>query len=81
MEVEVLLFAALRERAGTGRVVLPVPEGTTVAGLVEQLRALHPSLPPIGPACRVALNESFERAETLLRAGDVVALLPPVSGG
>jgi len=81
LQVEVLFFAALREHAGTARLVRSIAPGTTAAALVESLRTDHPSLPPPGPALRIAVNEEFVPPATVLGPGDVVALLPPVSGG
>ena len=81
MEVEVLFFAVLRERAGTGHVVRPLAAGDTVASLVARLTEEFPGLPPLGPSLRPAVNEAFVSADHRLSSGDVVALLPPVSGG
>ncbi len=81
MRIEIQLFAALRERAGTERVVLEdVPEGTTVAGLKELVRAAHPALGDLGSVAGV-VGTSYVSPETVLEPGDEVALLPPVSGG
>lgn len=81
MRIEIQLFAVLRERAGTDRIVLEdVPEGTTVAGLKEHARAAFPALGDLGSVAGV-IGTSYASPETVLQAGDQVALLPPVSGG
>ena len=56
-----------------------LPEGATVAQLVERLRkgAAH----PVWSALAVAVNREYAAASAVLRDGDEVALLPPVSGG
>jgi MoaE-MoaD fusion protein len=82
MTVEVRLFAILRERAGTGRVQLELPSGATVAEALqrleemESLRELLERLP-----VRLAVNRDYAREETVLRAEDELALIPPLSGG
>lgn len=82
MTVEVRLFAILRERAGTGRVQLELPPGATVAealatlGEIESLRELLERLP-----VRLAVNRDYATGETVLRAEDELALIPPLSGG
>jgi len=76
MEVTVRLFAALRERAGTGRRVLELPDGAR-AGDVWPLLGLGEE--PDG--LRYAVNHEFVARETQLAAGDEVAVIPPVSGG
>ena len=82
MEVEVRLFAVLRERAGADRLVLELPDGSTVAdalaaagrepGLVDVLDRM-----PV----RAALNREYVGEDAAIAAGDELALIPPVSGG
>lgn len=82
MQVEVRLFAACRERARTDRLTLEF-EGDSVA-LRDFLLALSsriPALEPLLPFTRIAVNQEFASADTSIRGGDEVALIPPVSGG
>ncbi len=81
MNVEVLLFAAARDRAGTGRMSVELPPGATVARLWERLAAENPALRDVLPSCRAAVDEEFAPRTASLRDGCVVAVLPPVSGG
>jgi molybdopterin converting factor subunit 1 len=82
MDVTVLYFAAARERAGTTRETLELPEGATLDSLRAQLAERHPALVPIFRHVRWARNERFERdLARPLASGDVVALIPPVAGG
>jgi molybdopterin synthase catalytic subunit len=76
MRVTVRLFAMLRERAGTGRRELELPEGAT-AGDVWAALDLGPE--PDGLA--LAVNRSYADRGAALADGDEVALIPPVSGG
>ncbi len=80
MQVTVRLFAGLRERAGASTLAVEVPEEGTVADLVGALDGT-----PVGglPARSfiVAVNREYARPEAAVRAGDEVALIPPVSGG
>lgn len=79
-EVQVLYFAALREQVGRAEEQLTLPAGEVrVAELVRLLEAKHPQLRL--DAVRVALNEEFADASAPVAPGDVVALIPPVSGG
>jgi molybdopterin synthase catalytic subunit len=82
MTVRVRLFAVLRERAGREEIELRLPAGATVA----EALALLSRRPSLGDALerlpvRAAVNREFAAAETRLRAGDELALVPPVSGG
>ena len=53
----------------------------TVAELPAFLERAHPVLAARLGAVRFAVNEAFADPDTALVAGDVVAVIPPVSGG
>jgi len=78
-------LARLRDAFGAAgeRVVLPA-DVTTTAQLREWLAARGGAwaieLAP-GRAVRIAVNHDIAQAETPVRPGDEVALLPPVTGG
>ena len=74
MVVSVRLFAGLRERAGSDRVEVELPEGAVVSDLLA-LMDLAPR------SCVVAINREYADERAVVRAGDEVALVPPVSGG
>jgi molybdopterin synthase catalytic subunit len=74
MRVSVRLFAGLRERAGTGRIEVELPEEATVADLLAAM-----DLPP--RSCVAAINREYAPEDAVLRPEDEVALVPPVSGG
>lgn len=81
MKIELLLFAQLRDAFGAGSVTLEVEAGATVsvaaaaafASLADQR---YEKLP-----VRFAVGESFVDDDFVLREGDTLALIPPVSGG
>jgi molybdopterin synthase catalytic subunit/molybdopterin converting factor small subunit len=76
MRVRVRLFAALRERAGSGELELELPEGAVVGDVWPALR-----LGDEPPGLLFARNRTYaERAQTI-DDGDEVAVIPPVSGG
>ncbi|HEX9302135.1 MAG TPA: molybdopterin converting factor subunit 1 [Casimicrobiaceae bacterium] len=78
-------LARLREAFGvaTERIEIP-PDVTTVAALRARLAARGGAwaaeLAP-GRALRIAVNHELARPETVIRAGDEIALFPPVTGG
>ncbi|NVB42755.1 molybdopterin converting factor subunit 1 [Pseudenhygromyxa sp. WMMC2535] len=79
----ILLFAGLRQRAGTDALSLPLagPGAVTVAALRRQIAAAHPDLAADLNHCRVAVDQAFVDEDAEVRAGQEVALIPPVSGG
>ena len=82
MEVEVRLFAMLRERAGRDAVTVDVPDGATVrqaldvVGREHGLGELIAAMPVV-----MAVNREYADEEDRLSPGDELALIPPVSGG
>jgi molybdopterin synthase catalytic subunit len=80
--VRVRLFAILRERAGRDSLELELPDGATVADAIDAL-AGEPGLEDVLERLPVAaaVNLEYAAPEAALRAGDELALVPPVSGG
>jgi molybdopterin synthase catalytic subunit/molybdopterin converting factor small subunit len=74
--VTIRLFAMLRERAGASEIELDLPEGARVRDALDRLDDLAGGLPLV-----MAVNRDYADAEAELRAGDELALIPPVSGG
>lgn len=81
MELRILFFAGLRERAGTGELVVDgLPEALTVGALKRELERRHPELGSLEHVSGV-VAERYVDDGTALQSGQEVALLPPVSGG
>jgi molybdopterin converting factor subunit 1 len=81
MTVRVLLFAVLRDAAGTGEVKLQLSAGATAASAADELSARFPSLKSYLPRVAFAVNQQYAPGGTELHDGDELALIPPVSGG
>lgn len=75
--VRVLLFAALRQRAGLEELLLTLSAPATVADAAAALEAR--GIPVRG--AMAAVNDDYAAADTPLQGGDEVAFLPPISGG
>jgi len=81
VRIEVLYFAQIKDATGTDSESLMVDAGATVADVVRILRE-RPAwrlLSELPLTC--AVNEAVVGSEHVLHDKDVVALLPPVSGG
>ena len=76
MRVEIRLFASLKERAGTDRLTLELPEGARVSDALSELRQVTGDLRAV-----LAVNREYASESTTLHADDELALIPPVSGG
>jgi molybdopterin converting factor subunit 1 len=81
--VSVLYFAALRDLAGVAeeRVALPAPVPVELSALLAALEQQHEPLRGRLGSVRVAVDEEFAPLSTPLSGGEVIALIPPVSGG
>jgi len=76
VRVRVRLFAQLRERAGRAELELDLPDGARVADALAAVEDLAAGLPLV-----LAVNREYAPRDQELRAGDELALIPPVSGG
>ena len=81
MRVRVLLFATLRETVGESELAWSADAGTTVGMFLASFLRAYPRLAPHRKTLKVAVNQAFADPGVVLRDGDEVALLPPVSGG
>lgn len=79
--IEVLLFGAAADRAGTRKVRLEVGEGTTVDDVWTLLVEENPDLSPMRDTLAFAVNGEYAKLDETVGPGDEVAVLPPVSGG
>ena len=79
MLVRVLYFGVLKDKLATAASDVELPPGSSVLDLLEQLSASG-SMPEF-ESIAVSVNTEFASAQQVLREGDEVGLLPPVSGG
>ncbi len=80
MQVNIRLFAALREAVGAPSIQLSLPAAATVETALQTLDAQWPQL-ELHSGIAYAVNQSYVAATTALHDGDELALIPPVSGG
>ena len=86
MRITVRLFAILRSREGADQISLELPNGATIATLLDTFFISRADLLPLRAHLRIGQNGALvERATDLASAtlhdGDEVALRPPASGG
>ncbi len=82
MQVQILPFGILKDWFGSSAATLELQEGATVADLLQHLVAERPS--HFAASLRgiaVSVNAEYAQSAQILREGDEVGLLPPVSGG
>ena len=81
MRVTVRLFARLRDIAGAAELARDLAPGATIGDLSRELAGEFPELAQYERSISSAVNADYARMTQVLRAGDEVAFLPPVSGG
>ena len=80
MKVTIHLFAYLREALGES-VVLDVPEPVTSLGLMARFLAAYPQYKDAQDSLNLAVDQDYVTEDVPIRAGQEVAIFPPVSGG
>ncbi|HEV2230866.1 MAG TPA: molybdopterin converting factor subunit 1 [Thermoplasmata archaeon] len=81
MRIQVRFFAVYREIVGSRAVSWSAREGLTLEGLVDAVIAKYPKLSGHRNSMLLAVNHDVADSDRILKEGDEVALLPPVSGG
>jgi molybdopterin synthase catalytic subunit len=82
IRVRLLYFGAAREEAGREEEQLEVSAPATSASVFEEVLQAHPALRRFGRSLLIAVNEEYARGGAQeVRAGDEIAIFPPVSGG
>jgi molybdopterin converting factor subunit 1 len=79
--IEVLLFARVKDLAGSGRIQVAVSDRATVSDVRKALVAAHPALASIVAQSAFAVNNEYSANDAGIPLGAEVACIPPVSGG
>src|SRR5215468_529541 len=80
MRVRVLFFGVLKDVTGQSEDSVDLREGAAVRDLLAHYGSI-PRFQGVLNSIAVAVNQQYAAADTVLKASDEVALLPPVSGG
>ena len=81
MKVSVLYFGILKDVFGRDREEVEVAEHSSIEAMLGILRGRAKTAPGLWESVAVAVNQEYAQRSIVLREGDEVALLPPVSGG
>jgi molybdopterin converting factor subunit 1 len=82
IQVRVLFFGAARETVGSEEVSLELHAPATVASAFAEVLMHYPQLQErFGRSLLLAVNQEYAPRDTEVRAGDELAVFPPVSGG
>lgn len=81
MQITIEYYAVLADQTGQRSVIRTVPRGATVRMIVNDLIREHDIIDSLQDALAVAVNDVWSPMDQPLQNGDVLALIPPVSGG
>ena len=81
MRITVKLFARAKDLAGTGSLVLDLPEAAGVGAAKAAILALCPELQKLMSSLLIAVDGHYATDGTTLTESCEVACFPPVSGG
>jgi molybdopterin converting factor subunit 1 len=79
--VRVLFFGAARDHVGSDEAEVSLRAPMNAAAAFEEVLSLYPALRRFGRSLLFAVNQEYARPDTVVRAGDELAVFPPVSGG
>ncbi len=79
--VTIKLFAVYQEEFETTEITRQFPANTPVSEVLERSIRERPNLARWREVTRFGINMDFVEPETIVRDGDEVVLIPPVSGG
>ena len=80
MKCRIKAFGISREIVGGRNIEFEVTEGQTVAELKKYLMKKYPPLEALR-SVYIAVNNEYANDQDIVREGDEIALIPPVSGG
>ena len=75
--MKILFFGSLIEKTGTTELV--IPPANTLAALKASILKTYPALG--NSVYAIAVNETIIAGDIALKENDVIALMPPFSGG
>jgi molybdopterin converting factor subunit 1 len=80
MQVEILLFGIVADLIGENAISFDLQKNSTVADFKQQLTLSYPQLKN-HTTYAIAINEAYALDGTKIQEKDVIAIIPPVSGG
>jgi molybdopterin converting factor subunit 1 len=79
--IKILLFATLRDYAGTKTIEMEIPIGTTIQELTDLLIMKYPPLERVKDSMMAAINREYAADGQVIPENAEIAFFPPVSGG
>ncbi len=81
MRVKVLLFGQLKDIVGQSEELLELQPGDRLATVISHYAERYPKFQGLSNSIACSINQEYAQGTAILKEGDEVGLLPPVSGG
>jgi molybdopterin converting factor subunit 1 len=80
MKIKILFFGITTDLVGASNLDFVLSDASKVFDFKNLLKKKHPQLKNLD-AYTIAVNEVYAEDDLILKESDVVAIIPPVSGG
>lgn len=80
MTVDILFFGITRDYSGSRQLKFDFPKNANVKAIRSIMEEKYPALKGLKQYA-IAVNNEYAGDEIILKNGDEIAILPPVSGG
>jgi len=80
MQLKILLFGISTDLIGANSLDFELLENSSVKDFKREFQNTYPQLSQI-ESYAIAVNENYAADEDILQNNDVIAIIPPVSGG
>lgn len=81
MKIKVLFFAMLVEISQTDALEIELDESSTAGDAFRMICERFPDVGKFNKSISIAVNSEYCDASHILKDGDELALIPPISGG
>jgi len=80
MKVKILFFGVARDISNVNSIELELKKDSNVLEVFQILKERHSGFSAINDFS-IAVNEEYAKSDVILSESDIIAIIPPVSGG
>jgi MoaE-MoaD fusion protein len=81
IRISILYFATVKDATGIRMELIDLSNDTSIREMLSKISIIYPKLKHILNNIQISVNYRIVDLNTVLKEGDEVALLPPISGG
>jgi molybdopterin converting factor subunit 1 len=81
VRISILYFATVKDATGIRMESINLSNDTSIGEMLSKISIIYPKLKHLLNNIQISVNYRIVDLNTVLKEGDEVALLPPISGG